>query len=251
MSEFTISLAIDGVTPVTDGAEISNHLIGYTNRFVDAVKRFFKPFSINLTGTTRITSSSIEVKVTIDESTGLVPSASANLPETIRTISSKFSETLSGLETACNKNAPSPTGATGASVLAIDKAAWDLAPNSHGIQICVAETCVATLMLRDPQTLRSIRQSGVIETVITGRLVKGARIISEFNMDFFPELDLDRDVDVIITLDGDVTEIWNRMTIRAYLDLFSGLLLLSARVCGKQGEIPKVDKQISTTKIVM
>lgn len=236
---------VSGLIPVKDGADIVDGILGTTNKFIASAKALFERFLINPIGTTRIGSRGVLMRATTDNLNDLHPLSKKNLSTTCELITGVFYETLDRYEHAYKTNKPSLRKSIDASVLALNKAGWDLLGDGGFILIFENEACATKLQLRDPQMLRVVRPDDENEAAISNCLVKGVRVVSQFTQDLFPNIDIE--VDAVITIDGDIPEIENRMTVRDLQSVFVGYRYLSARVCWRKGEIPRVQGFISLT----
>jgi len=242
-----LSVRIGGIAATAAGADVGATVLGRIDELERAAGRFFLRFGIHRVDVVHLGTQSVDFYTAdTDPSLQLDCLKEEKLHATVSAMKSKFNDGLSRYELARGKNVAVSKSPEDPAVLALNQAAWNLVGSAGAMELMPDEVADCNLLPRDPATLRLVQNDEPVEQLIDEALVTGVRVVSDFRFDMFPDLETLHEV--LITLAGDIPEIQHRMSIQELQDLFHGYTLVSARVSGRKGNLPKVTGKIATKR---
>lgn len=234
-----MTLQIHDVHATAEGADVPCDAVGRIDCAVKALEKYFPLFAVEVGSVVRIADGRVEI---YSKDADTLFDDEAVRAETLLKLGEAFcavhDDVCVRYGTAAEKNAPVARKREDPRTLALNDALWRAVGTRGSVVLLPDEASCRQVVPVDPARLRAVRLDEVRQFNINGALVKGARIVDVFQLDLYPTLE--REVEAIITLDGDTPEVCHRLSVVELQGLFQGFTLITARVEGRRGELPRV-----------
>ncbi len=242
-----VTVRISGVEVTESGAEIQDKVLKRTADTPAKSKKLMNEFGLLPRDMVDLGNGLISLAAANGEMPEVGPLSPCAIGDTSRGVKSAVNGVLERFQAAHLADVPTAKSAFDTAVIDFNKLAWSIAKEKGSVVFFAGEDEWIFPAI-DPKLLRVKRPDIDVDQMIENRLVKGCEVIERLDLAMFR--DPKRIVSVIIKVTGPVPAFKAKIPLGDALGDWSRVLL-TARVAGKKGAVPKVRGDLSLDRIPM